>query len=235
MRPLRRPKATAPRSFDEIAAAYDRRDELTQGWVSKWLAEQLDGVGWKAAVDLGCGTGRTALLLAEHYESVLAVDISLKMIEIARQKRPHPRVRYEQMGIDSVRGSFDLVLSIAVLHHVPDLDRTLAHIKSLVAPGGLAILVDPAQDPRRRWQFHWHHLLALYGELRSGVPNAWARFLAQSERGWMDHLVSDRFLTVTQFHQRYGRALPGAVITEACGLQAAIWRPPGTVQSESLS
>ncbi len=226
MRSLRRPKATDPRSFDEIATAYDRRDELTRGWVPDWLTEQIQGLRGHTAVDLGCGTGRTALLLAEHYDVVLAVDISSEMIQLARRKRPHSRVRYQQLSIEAVTGSFDLVLSIAVLHHVAELDRVLAHVKSLVAPGGLAILVDTAQEPRTRWQFHWHHLLALYGEVRSGIPNAWERFLAKSDRGWMDHLVSDRFLTVEQFRQTYSAALPGVVITEAGGMQAAVWKRP---------
>ncbi len=227
MRIRRQRRAANPRSFDEFAATYDRRDELTRGWVTAWLVGQLEGRRGRSAIDLGCGNGNIALILADHYETVRAVDISAEMIRLASTRRSHPRVVYEQADINLVTGQYDLVLSILVLHHMPDITRTLAHIADLVAPGGAAILVDPAEPLRKRWQFHLGNLKWLYGDLRSGQPNAFEAFRLRSDRRWMDHLVSDRFLTAEQFREVYARALPGAAIGPASGYHYAIWHRPG--------
>lgn len=224
----RRTRAADPTDFDHFADVYDRRDELTNGWVTPWLEEQLRGRSGASAIDLGCGNGRTAVLLANHYQQVRAVDLSGEMIRLAQSRRPHPRVTFERADIDEVDGQYDLVLSIMVLHHVPDLERTLDRIRRMVAPGGVAILVDNAEPQRTRAHFHWGHLMVLYGELRAGRPHAFERFLLNSDRRWMDHLVSDRFLTVEQFRTIYPRALPGAVIGTVNGLSSAVWERPSS-------
>jgi 2-polyprenyl-3-methyl-5-hydroxy-6-metoxy-1,4-benzoquinol methylase len=224
---FRKARSSDPRSFDELAQIYERRDELTRGWVTDWLTELLSEKHGGAAMDLGCGNGRTALLLAEYFEEVRAIDLSSEMIRIARSRRSHPRVTYEIADIDQVTGQYDFVTSIMALHHVPDLPRTLARIAELVTPGGTAVLVDPAEEPRTRWQFHFGHLVSLLVELRAGDEDAWQRFRLKSDRRWMDHLMSDRFLTVDQFYDVYHRALPGAVISPVSGLFAVVWeRPP---------
>ncbi len=215
-----------PTSFDHLAETYERRDELTRGWVTGWLMDQLANRHGGSAVDLGCGNGRTALILADHYRQVRAVDLSPEMIRLASSRRPHPRVTYECADLDRVQGQYDLVVSIMVLHHVPDIRATLAHISRLVAPGGMAILVDPAGPRERRWQFHLRHVMALYGDLRDRRARAWEHFRLKSDRRWMDHLVSDRFLTVEQCRDVYARARPGAVIGTVNGLHSAVWQRP---------
>ncbi len=216
-----------PQAFDELVEVYEKRDQLTRGWVTDWLEETLEGYSGRSAIDLGCGNGRAATILAGHFLSVRAVDLSAQMVALASARRPHPRITYEQGDIDKVTGRYDLVLCMMVLHHVPDIFRSLTHIAELVAPGGTAILVDPAEPPRARWQFHLGHFLALAHELRARQPHAWARFRVKSDRRWMDHLASDRFLTVEQFREIYSSALPGAIIGPVQGLHSAIWsRPP---------
>jgi ubiquinone/menaquinone biosynthesis C-methylase UbiE len=228
-RVLTAPKAGDPQSFDGFATSYERRDELCRGWVEDWLVEQLRGRSGGSAIDLGCGNGRSALLLAEHYDSVRAVDLSSDMIELARTRRPHPKVVYEVGDLDLETGPHDLVLSVMVLHHVPDIEATLARIAGMVAPGGTAILVDHAQAspaPQPRWRFHVNHALSLLGELRAGQRDAWERFVLRSDRRWVDHLVSDRFLTTARFEAVDRQALPGATLTVVRGLYTVVWHRP---------
>jgi 2-polyprenyl-3-methyl-5-hydroxy-6-metoxy-1,4-benzoquinol methylase len=66
-------------------------------------------------------------------------------------------------------GEYDLVLSVMTLHHVPDLQAALAHIKGLLAPGGRIVLADPypaesALHPARRIL---HRLVPLRPRLRA--------------------------------------------------------------------
>jgi 2-polyprenyl-3-methyl-5-hydroxy-6-metoxy-1,4-benzoquinol methylase len=207
-------------SFDDFADKYDRRDELNGGWITDWLRGLLAGRHGNSALDLGCGTGRVALLLAEHYDHVRAVDLSPDMIEIARAKRPHPRVSYEQGDLAGVTGSFDLVVSIMVLHHVPDLPTTLNHIAELVAPGGRAVVIDAAQLPTTRWMILLRNSVGFVRE----VKHSWEKMRLNSDRQWVDHLVSDRFLQPSEFLTTYSRALPGVAIESVSRLYTAVWQ-----------
>ena len=128
---------SAAQSFDRTAADYDRLGELGENdRIRSWLVSVLPHGG--RALDLGCGAGCHAVLLAGRFTHVDAVDISLPMIEIARAKRSRPNVAYRQADLleTTVSGDYDLVLSVMTLHHVPDLQAALAHIKRLLAPGG---------------------------------------------------------------------------------------------------
>ena len=210
-------------SFDEFAEKYDRRDEFTGGWVTGWVQGVLAGRRGDSAVDLGCGTGRVAALLAEHYDHVRAIDLSQAMIDIARSKHDHPRISFEQGDLTEVAGQYDAVVSVMTLHHVPELTSALDRISTLVAPGGLAILVDPAQrSPGSRWGLYFWH----FRELGLDLHRAWTRFRLNTGRLWANHLMSDRFLSPSEFVSTYGRALPGAEITPVSGLYTAVWERP---------
>jgi 2-polyprenyl-3-methyl-5-hydroxy-6-metoxy-1,4-benzoquinol methylase len=122
---------SAAQSFDRTAADYDRLGDLSENdSIRGWLVSVLPPAGGRA-LDLGCGAGRHAVLLAGRFTHVDAVDLSLPMIEIARAKRSRPNVAYQQADLLETTGSgeYDLVLSVMTLHHVPDLQAALAHIK----------------------------------------------------------------------------------------------------------
>jgi 2-polyprenyl-3-methyl-5-hydroxy-6-metoxy-1,4-benzoquinol methylase len=77
-------------------------------------------------LDLGAGTGRFAVLLADAFESqVVAVEPSEKMRAEAECGSPHARVVYRDGAagaIPAANGAFDFALLSMVIHHVPDLD-----------------------------------------------------------------------------------------------------------------
>jgi ubiquinone/menaquinone biosynthesis C-methylase UbiE len=210
-------------SFDDFAADYDRRDEVSGGWLTDWLDGVLAGRSGESAIDLGCGTGRVAAKLAEHYTHVRAVDLSPEMVELARRKYGHPRITFEQGDLDTVSGQYDFVVSLMTLHHVPDLQSTLRRINGLVAPGGSVVLVDGAgPHPQSRWAFYFWHTAGLARDIR----NAWRKFRVSNNRKWVDHLVSDRFLPVQEFTSAYGQAFPGASVRPLSGLQTVVWQRP---------
>lgn len=96
-------------------------------------------------LEIGCGTGTTALKLADAAGHILASDISPKMIEIAEGKARHQaitNVNFLAAAADDPRldgRAFDAVLAFNVLHLLKDLDTTLKRIAALVKPGGLFI------------------------------------------------------------------------------------------------
>lgn len=100
-------------------------------------------------LELGCGTGTTALRLAGGVQSYLATDISAEMIAIAEEKRaaaPVPGLVFRTGSAEAHpagTGGFDAVLGFNFLHLVRDLPGTLRRIHDLLAAEGLFISKTP--------------------------------------------------------------------------------------------
>ena len=103
----------------------------------------------QAVLEIGCGTGTTALRLAPLTRSLLATDVSAGMIAIAREKlaaRPVPQLRFAVADAETAefgRDAFDAVLAFNLLHLAEDLDRMLALAVQALRPGGLLITKTP--------------------------------------------------------------------------------------------
>lgn len=104
----------------------------------------------QSVLELGCGTGSTALLLAEGAGRYVATDISAGMIDIANgkladQKGAAPSFRVAGVSPGAYDGEcFDTVLAFNLLHLLPDLDAALGVIKDVLPQGGLFISKTPA-------------------------------------------------------------------------------------------
>ena len=108
-------------------------------------------------LELGCGTGSTALLLAPNVALYTGSDLSSKMMEIAREKLAsgeHPNVEFMVAEADStaVGGSYDTVMAFNLLHLVDDLPRTLRHAHQTLRDGGLFISKTPCLGTKK-WLF----------------------------------------------------------------------------------
>lgn len=96
-------------------------------------------------LEIGCGTGTTALHLAASTGCFLATDISTEMIAIAKEKlasQPTPQLSFALADADGpIFGSatYDRVLAFNMLHLVSDLDQTLAMAAQALRPDGLLI------------------------------------------------------------------------------------------------
>lgn len=227
--------AAEPGSFDGCAEVFDRLGELIGGPLRAYLERVLPDRG-ERAVDLGCGTGRHAALLAGRYREVLGVDLSEPMLEIASARHATSGVRFARRDLRDLRpdrdGRFDLVLSAHTLHHVGDLHATLERIRELVAPGGRAVLVDnvaarPAV-PRRWFVAEAVRALGLDLARRRRPPGeALELFRLSTHPAWLDHVTADRFLSPAEFDLHYGRAFPGARCTDLYRARALCWDAPG--------
>ncbi|MBV9278955.1 MAG: class I SAM-dependent methyltransferase [Chloroflexi bacterium] len=95
------------------------------------------------ALDAACGTGRYARWLAERGHEVVGIDASEEMLALARDKVPGARfLRGELDALDLRDASMDLVVCALALTHLPALDRAIAELGRVLAPGGRLILSD---------------------------------------------------------------------------------------------
>jgi SAM-dependent methyltransferase len=228
------PQTTAadPRSFDHLPAVFDRFAELVGGPLTDYLRLRLPESGHRA-VDLGCGTGQHARLLSGVFNEVLAVDVSLPMLQFAQHHRPAGNIAYQQRDLLDVTadqdGTFDFILSTHTLHHVPDLAVALAQIRSLVRPGGRVVIIDNV-DPRRQVPRRWFRTEARRALLldlrrhRRPVREAVEVYRLSTHPGWLDHVTTDEFVTPEEFEQVYGAVFARAEITPMYRARALYWR-----------
>lgn len=106
--------------------------------------------GSLAAIDLGCGSGQLAIPLAREGHQVLAVDIAPTMLKILEKKAANSDISsittkcVSLEDLDLPSGSYDLVVSNYVLHHLSDLQKQKVVEKSYawLKPGGKIIIGD---------------------------------------------------------------------------------------------
>ena len=228
------PVTDDPQSFDRMADAYDRYATRVDEPVWPWLSSpEIGAVAGGRALDAGCGSGRRCVELAAHFTEVVGIDVSRPLVELAGARHAHSRVRYEvaDLATFSDPDGFDLVHSWTTLHHVDPLEPALANLRSLVRPGGMAVLVDPVQSAPAWVRWLWRHggfrlapLDQVPARLRSlGLRDTWQAYRFEISRPWVAHLRSDRFLRRPEFHERYLSVFPEGHVVDF-GLAALVWR-----------
>ncbi|MCA8887385.1 MAG: class I SAM-dependent methyltransferase [Parvularculaceae bacterium] len=96
-------------------------------------------------MEIGCGTGTTALRLAEHVQRITASDISENMIAIARQKATDQNIGNveffpgEAATAPKTDGGYDAVVAFNLLHLLENPEQTMAQIHDRLKPGGYFI------------------------------------------------------------------------------------------------
>ncbi len=96
-------------------------------------------------LEVGCGSGSTAILLATSVAHITASDISANMIEIAKggaRDQEVENVSFVQAALPDAtleQESYDAVLAFNTLHLVPDLPPVIRNLREALKPGGMLI------------------------------------------------------------------------------------------------
>ena len=125
---------------------YDSRRYVT---INRWDPSHLDKVDrllslsdGQRVLEVGCGQGHLTRRLADRGIDITGVDANPKASEIAGTDR----VRYmkgEDLEFDDE--SFDVVLSVHALEHIPPLDQAISEMARVLKPGGSALHIYPAE------------------------------------------------------------------------------------------
>lgn len=94
-------------------------------------------------LDLGCGSGRWTKYMADKVKFIEAVDPSEAVFSAAKAYNDLENVRFTQAGVDTIPfedNSFDFVISLGVLHHIPDTGKALKSLIKKLKPGGYALI-----------------------------------------------------------------------------------------------
>ncbi|WP_142785233.1 class I SAM-dependent methyltransferase [Changchengzhania lutea] len=133
----------ASKNYDRTEERFEHIHKKSRDNTKKYLR------GNNIVLDYGCGTGTTSCELANYVKEIHAIDISSKMIEIAKQKAIDGKVEnvnFSQTDIfDKIykKESFDIILAFNMLHTVPAPENVVQRIHELLKPEGLFISVTP--------------------------------------------------------------------------------------------
>lgn len=144
------PQGNTPQNIyddPEFFAGYSKLERFGAGWTQAYerpsFLALLPDVTGKRALDLGCGVGQLANYLAQHGAAdVTGVDLSERMLELARAEYGHPRLTFQRTSIEEAAfpsERFDLVVSSLAFHYVADFQDLARRIASWLAPGGLLV------------------------------------------------------------------------------------------------
>jgi SAM-dependent methyltransferase len=205
--------------IDQICEEFDRIALLTESHgdtgdaYHDYLQRQLPD-HCESALEIGCGTGGFTRLVARRARNVVAIDLSPQMIRLARQhSADHPNIEYvrgDVMRLPLPAESFDCIVSLATLHHLP-LEQVLLKMKNALKPTGVLIIHDlvadkgpvdgirsalayPISVARRFWKT---------GQLRA--PR-------EIREAWREHGRGEAYLTLDEVREMCRQYLPQAYL-----------------------
>lgn len=203
----------------KIRADFDRIALHPQhGWdhnnhYHRFLLKNLPAQG-KTALDIGCGTGEFSRLLAKRFDKVVAIDLSPKMISVAKQlSEDFANIDFRVADVlqwELPREKFEAIVSIATLHHLP-VENLLPNLKAALLPHGrLAILdlLEPENLQDKLSDFiavplNWLFLM---------IKNRHIQQSKEAVAAMREHLSTDKYLTISQAKQIYAIAFKEAKV-----------------------
>lgn len=131
-------------SYDEWSDSYDTDLNLTRDLDAQVTRESLGDMRFQSILELGCGTGKNTIFLAQIGARVDALDFSEGMIEKAREKVQAGNVRFSVADLTRKwpceNEAYDLVVCNLVLEHIEDLPFIFSETFRVVQPGGRFLL-----------------------------------------------------------------------------------------------
>jgi ubiquinone/menaquinone biosynthesis methyltransferase len=218
------PSGKAPyvrRLFATIADRYDLITVLlSYGQDRRWkrrlvgLAYPLAGL---KAVDLACGTGDIAFLLADGGAEVVGLDLTPRMVELAGAKAREAggaraaRTRFlvgDMGALPFAPATVDLVTTGYGLRNVPNLPAAIAEIRRVLRPGGLLLSLDFNRPRPALVRGAYHAYLTVVG----------------SALGWALHHDPDTYRYIPESIRHYPGADAVVGLLSQAGFVEARWR-----------
>lgn len=174
---------TELRPFDRVANVYDQTRAMPPAAVAA-ISDTIAGMLREVApaphlFEVGIGTGRIAVPLAERGVRVTGIDIAPDMVARLRAKRTDIDVAFAEAARPPFRdGVFAGALFVHILHLVPDAEATVRAAMACVHPGGWLILGGDDRSPGHRDEAE-----AILGDAIRDITGSTNTGAARAERG----------------------------------------------------
>ena len=189
--------------FNHKAESFDSPQNIfIANLIRQEVEKQIVDFSDKCILDFGGGTGLVSLPLATQSKSVMLVDISEKMLEQARLK-------VEKQAIDNVyllqqdlltkplNQLFDIIVVSRVLHHMPNIEKTLAMFRNHLVEDGQLFIADFVKTDVNHHGFHLDELEENLSQ--NGFLPVKSQIIYSAEELFLGN-YAELFLTLAQNH-----------------------------------
>ncbi|HEY0375446.1 MAG TPA: class I SAM-dependent methyltransferase [Pyrinomonadaceae bacterium] len=226
-------------SVEQVRADFDRialvsaqdREELGPYWKSL-LAHVPENCG--RVLEIGCGLGGSARLIAGRAGSVTAVDVSGEMLRVAEERsRAYPNLQFilgDFLRLDLRPETYDCVVTTTTLHHLPQ-DEALRKMISLLRPGGALVLHD-LLDPDGLFDTALNFVRLPVSCAARFWRTGRLRQRREVRQAWDEHGRHESYLTAKGVRAIRDQYFPGALVRlHLLWRYTIVWRKPGAVVS----
>lgn len=213
--------------FDRIAL-YEQVEWNHNSHYHRFLLQQLPS-HCQSVLDIGCGTGDFSRLLAERSNRLVAIDLSPKMIEVAKQ-RSRERTNIDFQVADILKWKFpveefDAIVSMATFHHLP-LENLLPSLKAALKPGGKLLILDLLEHESIQDSLSDFIAIPL-NWIFQVLRNRHIRHSPEAAEAMREHLRTDKYLNLSQVRKVYTTAFRGAKIRKHLFWRySVVWEKP---------
>jgi ubiquinone/menaquinone biosynthesis methyltransferase len=203
--------------FAEVAPRYDLITRVLSFWRdASWkrdLIAALPSDEKPFCLDLACGTGDLAFLMARRYPEgrIVGLDITEPMLALARTRGTFPNVQFVNQDMSSLHfesTSADIVSGGYALRNAPDLEATIDEIHRVLKPGGIGTFLDFSKPVGqfsqhleywllKAWSGLWGILLHRNHEVYGYIAESLRRF---PNRDVLKRMFQDRGFTIISSH-----------------------------------
>lgn len=180
-------------------------------------------------LEIGCGSGEFSRLLSARAERVLALDLSPRMIQLARQRsEPYPNIDFVEADVMTYElpdTRFDCIATLTTMHHLPA-ESILRRISKALKPGGTFVCLD---------LYERANLLDLFFDAIAYPTDLFLRLIktgkprpsAEVRAAYAEHGRTDTYLTLAQVERTCADILPGALVSRHLFWRySIIWKKP---------
>lgn len=186
------------RNFGAVAASYVTSTVHANGKDLDWIVEDLALMGTERVLDIATGGGHAAFTLAPYAAEVVALDLTLEMLQVAQQEATRRQLTTisflegDAQQLPCADASFDVIVCRQAAHHFPHIQACVQEWARVLKPGGKLLVDDtisPA-DAQTDALLHEIEILRDPSHVRSQSLSDWnallrsAGFKVQTEREW---------------------------------------------------
>jgi 2-polyprenyl-3-methyl-5-hydroxy-6-metoxy-1,4-benzoquinol methylase len=189
--------------FNHKAGSFDSpKNIFIANLIRQEVEKQIVDFSDKRILDFGGGTGLVSLPLTTQSKSVTLVDISEKMLEQARLKVEKQAIEnvyllQQDLLTKPLNQLFDIIVVSRVLHHMPNIEKTLAMFRNHLVEDGQLFIADFVKTDVNH---HGFHLDDLEGKLsQSGFSSVKSQIIYSAEELFLGN-YAELFLTLAQNH-----------------------------------
>lgn len=141
--------------FDQTELADNEKLEIFENYFKIVPWDSLPATGG-IGMDVGCGSGRWASVVAPRVEKLYLLDASENALSVAKKRLKNPNIEFICRPIDEqmfAENALDFAYSLGVLHHLPDTDRAISAIYKILKPGAPFLVYLYYKFDNRPWYF----------------------------------------------------------------------------------